>query len=749
MDDKTISDYESLPSSKEAFASFNPHGTADWFQSKESTSRKATKLLELFETNYYDESDTDGDGSPTLTHLPRKEKPKGEFDSPVSFLREPSTDLELHPSPIIGSLPSVEGSLDGMEDESWSERNLDSLPPLPLSCPHTSEGRVLHPPYTKAASSSYQEQTNPDTEASIDDGLSGVVDRPLVAEITNDKSILSAEENFHRRVERSRFELKNDDSLSGKKKKNCESSNPSKPSLEPVPIPSVPSSPISCVSNEYSILEEVNEEVMAVAHTVRKDVRVGLSDTSLKTAPLMARNFKVPVKRRNRASRVTEVVQLGNVPPTKPKAKATRWISAAFQRLRRLFVPHDRPKLSHPNFAKETDRSLNNLTRPPHIQLEEANNASIMNLALVPTVPDSIPPSSVGPTRRTLLERELLSKIFEGQLTLLTSSSEPSWVSSAPSSQSLFPGWKKLRVYPLTPQGKFVAETKKHLDIVFENVEFGANAQVLGSGGGLTTKGVPALLKSFTDYEWMSMWRSSEDRSIHISESLLKPDPNSPSSSDTDLVQMYESELLSLDKYKGGHSEYLTVVTHSEEFTGTVALFRASFEDSSLITGLELVAYIKEIPRQICRVLRQGIKMNRYEIHRKGLSLKCTVRGELPRPRLASVSSKEPWTSIGGGWRYALNVTSASDSYFKEGLIASIPQIIACLHLRHGLISDILSSPVLKFEAPLASSGELPIRRGVRLLGPPKGYPHVGDNIRIAVLFPGDSEWATEQFLWA
>jgi len=102
-----------------------------------------------------------------------------------------------------------------------------------------------------------------------------------------------------------------------------------------------------------------------------------------------------------------------------------------------------------------------------------------------------------------------------------------------------------------------------------------------------------------------------------------------------------------------------------------------------------------------------------------------------------------------------LRITPNNDSSFQEGLLATVPQMMAYLHLRHGLVNSVLSSPVAEFELPLTSlglndkDGATVIRRGTKLLGPPEGFSHVGRNVKIAVLFPRDSEWTKEQLFWA
>jgi hypothetical protein len=82
--------------------------------------------------------------------------------------------------------------------------------------------------------------------------------------------------------------------------------------------------------------------------------------------------------------------------------------------------------------------------------------------------------------------------------------------------------------------------------------------------------------------------------------------------------------------------------------------------------------------------------------------------------------------------------------------------MLAYLHIKYRLIWDVSPTEVFSFEALLKlltlenpQEGWREIRRGVKLLGPPNGFPHVGENPNIAVLFSEDGEWAKEQFFWA
>ncbi|KAI8683180.1 hypothetical protein LRP88_04846 [Fusarium phalaenopsidis] len=208
-----------------------------------------------------------------------------------------------------------------------------------------------------------------------------------------------------------------------------------------------------------------------------------------------------------------------------------------------------------------------------------------------------------------------------------------------------------------------------------------------------------------------------------------------------------ENELLELDKYMGGDSEYLTVVTYSDDYVSAIALFQAKLSPDHKITTLDRIAMISDVPRKICDILQDEIKPNRYVVGRTKSKVKCFDNGEMPPPQIIKVSNQATlWSSSGGGWRQALRVPEQTTEYSSgEGLIATIPQMIGLLHLQHQTLTKLASSQAFVFEKPIDASGSL-LRRGILLKGRPEGLSHIGQNTRIAVLFPMDSAWAGEQF---
>ncbi|WAO86962.1 Hypothetical protein NCS54_00425400 [Fusarium falciforme] len=361
-----------------------------------------------------------------------------------------------------------------------------------------------------------------------------------------------------------------------------------------------------------------------------------------------------------------------------------------------------------------------------------------------------VPPPKQQPMTPNRFELYLKKALFGETVNVSTTVDEPGWADNADSSvhNVVFPGWNDpAEEFKSKPQGKFVAETKKALDDFLEHVQLRRQS------------------KSFTTYEWLGMWRSSEGRKIRISRSALgdgsdKECPTTPGKKEDKLEDLseqeqerllsLENELLGLDKYMGGDSEYLTVVTYSDDYVGAIALFQAKLSPDHKITTLDRIAMISDVPRKICDILQDEIKPNRYVVGRAKRKVKCFDRGEMPPPQIMKISNQAtPWSSSGGGWRQALRVPEQTTEYSSgEGLIATIPQMIGLLHLQHQTLTKLASSQAFVFEKPIDASGG-PLRRGILLKGRPEGLSHIGQNTRIAVLFPMDSTWAREQFFWA
>lgn len=468
-----------------------------------------------------------------------------------------------------------------------------------------------------------------------------------------------------------------------------------------------------------------------------------------------------------------------------PEASDKRaWFSRVKSRFRRLFS-----RTGAGTTNKGRDRDLTNpQNKPNRSQKPSPDNETVgqHNVNALFVVNNNLPPPNgtqdapsptknltppLPPPKVSDSETLLRTKIFAPHtLALMTALPEPVWTSPAdPASTTscLFSATAApLTRHTLLPQGQFVAQRQRDVTDALSKIELGLGATLPGGVGvNATSTGLLGLLKP---YQWINMWRGVE-REMYVA-SRGGPDPDEKGGADVDMDALHalENELMSPAKYLFGETEYLTVVTHSSDVnSGAVSLFRASLGGGGLVTALTLEARFKDMPREICRILRRGVKPNRYELRRAGRALSCRERGGegvLP-PCLAVVRRdgeaedggevEEGWADIGGGWRRALRIVLAEGDAGtgpREGLVATVPQMLAFLHLTHRVVDYVPSTPVFSFDPPLmgmADDGACRVRRGTKLLGQPGGAVHVGESVTISVLFSRESRWVREQLLWA
>ncbi|KAM7213031.1 hypothetical protein V8F06_011585 [Rhypophila decipiens] len=267
------------------------------------------------------------------------------------------------------------------------------------------------------------------------------------------------------------------------------------------------------------------------------------------------------------------------------------------------------------------------------------------------------------------------------------------------------------------------------------------------------------------------------------------------------LLHQIDHELMNSQKYQFGESQHITVITFSEASrgdrvdSGAITLFRASSfvpgRNGVQATKLDLEARFHDVPGAICRMLATEGDPNRFELRRNGKKLSVKARGTVApsRPGVVSVVGGEgakkrggqesrlegEWAGTGNGWRKALHILldhpdnqdrggehdAEEEDCPREGLIATIPQMLALLHLRYRTVDCVPSSQVFGFSSPLecnklgesglngGSRGTWYVRRGLKLFGPPIGASHVGSTGTVAVLFSRESRWVREQLFWA
>ncbi|KAK4113426.1 hypothetical protein N656DRAFT_797300 [Canariomyces notabilis] len=349
----------------------------------------------------------------------------------------------------------------------------------------------------------------------------------------------------------------------------------------------------------------------------------------------------------------------------------------------------------------------------------------------------TLPQPPTTAERPSEFEALLRAKVFKPFIKLTAFLPEPHWDTS----------------------GQFIAEREREVRETLKEVELGVGINVSGFGVEVSSKGFLPLVKP---YQWINMWRNVP-REMYVCDDPSEPGGEGEAGGKLDMEKLHEleNELMSSVKYQCGQSEYMTVITYSDDVkSGAVALLKAEFGSGRAVTGLRLEARFKDMPREVCRMLARDGNPNRIELRRVGRTLSCRARGKQPAPRpVAVVSGRKnlkEWTSIGRGWRKALHITLHDDLDCdlspREGLVATVPQMLALLHLSCRAVDFVPSTPIFSFEPPLSGKVDglaSKIRRGIKLLGPPSGAPHVGNSVTIAVLFSRESRWVTEQLFWA
>ncbi|KAF3396218.1 hypothetical protein F1880_006767 [Penicillium rolfsii] len=310
---------------------------------------------------------------------------------------------------------------------------------------------------------------------------------------------------------------------------------------------------------------------------------------------------------------------------------------------------------------------------------------------------------------------------------------EPEW--DAETGQPFFAGW----------------------DALWDNAKINVDAGV--GGGGL--EGFFGIIHGwFYPTEWISLYRAkTRDIYAWAGRDASKPE-------DSAILANLEGQLFDITKYRGA-SEFMTVLSYGESYYGVATLLRVTLspqEESALI--LEPLAMMKDVPKQILRIMQGGVS-SMIKLVQRGDKIRCIETGgqDYAAPALVTTvgktgrgrTLKTPW-DIGDGWRHALGIQHDQEKE-NDGVVATIPQMMALLHLKGSGLHDLKSSPMEGFSVPLEASPHKDdhdklaprweIRRGLKILHGPQRAGHFGNKVTVAVIFPQDSPWAHEKVLWA
>ena len=315
---------------------------------------------------------------------------------------------------------------------------------------------------------------------------------------------------------------------------------------------------------------------------------------------------------------------------------------------------------------------------------------------------------------------------------LESTSPEPDWTSTSPI--ACFAGWEHLVPYNLSPSTNLVKEVAEIVQKRRENAK--VNIAVLGISVGIDQ--LFGIVRSwFLSEDWLSLFRSK----VRI---LLAWDGRSINNpKDHEILENIEWNLFDTTKYDGV-CELMTVITYGEGYYGIISLLRVSLV-GNVVGNIEPIGCMKSVPKAILKNMQK--KHEQIKLVHKAQRIRYIDSGGQGYPCFMSAvsvtednygkKSFEPW-SVGDGWRKALGVKHDPVSKSDE-IVATVPQMMALLHLKGSCLRDLRSSVPLKFEPAVRSGTEAEIRRGVKIHDGPNGIGHVGKKSTVIVLFPRDS----------
>lgn len=294
--------------------------------------------------------------------------------------------------------------------------------------------------------------------------------------------------------------------------------------------------------------------------------------------------------------------------------------------------------------------------------------------------------------------------------------------------------WTKFRVRPLAVRENFVQ--KHHEAILATYKDMNINVEAYGFSFGLNN-----FLFKVRDWchrrDLLALWRSSSGREILVPEAASASEIPKGTTID-DL----ERQLFDVGKFYDGSGRHLTALTYGDGDYGTVTLFRVdTFETLPHLVvprRLRPVAAMDRVPKAIVKKIVGQVKSSEKTTlrMRKGALWWGPRNARAPAvKRLRSRSGRDH--GVRGGLRHALaQIPNVDDS---DAVAATVPQILAWLHFRSGVLQEVESGPV---RVGKRRRVQVSWREG------PREVRHDASNVKIVVLSPADSKWSKERIVW-
>jgi hypothetical protein len=245
----------------------------------------------------------------------------------------------------------------------------------------------------------------------------------------------------------------------------------------------------------------------------------------------------------------------------------------------------------------------------------------------------------------------------------------------------------------------------------------------------------------------LSLWRA-KNRQI-----LLPPTSGDALSVETILAK--DRELFDTSKFFSFDTR-LTTITYGAGHYGAIMLLKATLTSSSFVraTKIEPIAAMEHVPKRILMKMESSLSNSQKTVLRSNQN-SAEWMSNPGKEYPASAVLQEPGKERPTGFGEALGTAIGADPDFKkaDGIIATIPQALALLHMKSSILRSIETSEVRLTRDPYKTKGYStfasgPVWRGVRLVRGPELTGHESKDPRIVVLCSNTGFWFREKIFW-
>jgi hypothetical protein len=321
--------------------------------------------------------------------------------------------------------------------------------------------------------------------------------------------------------------------------------------------------------------------------------------------------------------------------------------------------------------------------------------------------------------------------------------------------RGFFRGWTHGKVNTLQGQQGAVAEQNQRVRDALK--ELGTpSLEVAGFGGSLPNFG--PVLHLLKNEDWVSLYRALPRLIYTYSEE------ESHSETETQLRRL-DQLLLDTNQYDSD-VPFLTVLVYGKGNDGQASLFQVERSDNvhpfegghePYATHISLLATAPAVPRKLLEQMSDAVTQ-RIVLRKKNHKTQVTRNGPgqpdfyLNIVQIWSSEAGGRYWAVGEGWKRALGVPSRGNRE-TEGFLATLPQMLALLHLRGSGHEGLTSSPAVWFRddkhgQPLTID-DVAANRSILFENDPNVMVGNQDtDFKVVVLFSKNVNWPSESFFW-